>query len=397
MAVKTPTIFVSYAWEDDVRIWVQEFATRLRREGGVDVRIDQWGVVPGDSLPEFMEKSVRDSDFILIVCTPKYKVKSDARQGGVGYEGHIITGELFTSANHRKFIPVLRKGEWTAAAPSFLQGKLYLDLRGNPHDQTEYERLLKVLHGQWAVLPTIGPSPVFSGGTPVTGGASVASLPGNAHTPIPPPSAVVPTRNAAIKRSWLWLVLGAVLVGIVLFFALQVSRSPEPEKGVAAPTATDVCCGGVDCPKELQRTEGTSCERPDACRPCKSGRRRVAGACAESIPATNTYRLRLAGVTTPGYKPAATDTICVQLAGATPVCAMVSDANANPVLGLARMADLTADVDVWFDRGKTRMRSLRGMRVQRPMSQFMNSALCVGAVLYSADESEIVRFYLEDR
>jgi hypothetical protein len=75
---------------------------------------------------------------------------------------------------------------------------------------------------------------------------------------------------------------------------------------------------------------------------------------------------------------------------------MVSDANANAVLGLTRMADLTANVDVWFDRGKTRMRSLRGMRIQRPMSQFMNSALCVGAVLYSANESEIVRFYLED-
>jgi hypothetical protein len=147
MIVKTPTIFVSYAWEDDVKVWVREFATRLRREGGVDVKMDQWDVAPGDPLPEFMERSVRTSDFILIICTPRYKTKSDERQGGVGYEGNIITGEIFTKANHRKFIPVLRKGEWSAAAPSFLMGNAYLDLRGDPYDETTYTQLLMALRG----------------------------------------------------------------------------------------------------------------------------------------------------------------------------------------------------------------------------------------------------------
>src|SRR5689334_21959276 len=105
MTIKPPTVFVSYAWEDDVKVWVRNFATRLRREGGVDVQIDQWHVAPGDPLTVFMERAVRTNDFVLIVCTPKYKIKSDARQGGVGYEGNIITGEVFTKANHRKFIP----------------------------------------------------------------------------------------------------------------------------------------------------------------------------------------------------------------------------------------------------------------------------------------------------
>lgn len=42
-----------------------------------------------------MEKSIRDNDHVLVVCTPSYKRKSDERHGGVGYEGDIMTGEAF--------------------------------------------------------------------------------------------------------------------------------------------------------------------------------------------------------------------------------------------------------------------------------------------------------------
>nr|WP_235879877.1 hypothetical protein [Polyangium aurulentum] len=45
------------------------------------------------------------------MSSAKYKAKSDDRQGGVGYEGDIITAEVFTRANYRKFIPILRKGD----------------------------------------------------------------------------------------------------------------------------------------------------------------------------------------------------------------------------------------------------------------------------------------------
>jgi TIR domain len=163
MTAKVPTVFISYAWEDDVRVWVRSLATRLRREGGVDVQIDQWNIAPGDSLTAFMESAVRTNDFVLLVCTPRYKTKSDSRQGGVGYEGEVITGEVFTRANHRKFIPILRKGDWSSAAPSFLLGKLYLDFRSDPYSEASYEDLLKTLHGQLERPPTLGPTPTFGG------------------------------------------------------------------------------------------------------------------------------------------------------------------------------------------------------------------------------------------
>ncbi len=164
--IKLPKVFISYAWEDDVKAWVLDFATRLRKDG-VDVVLDLWEMSLGDQITVFMEKSVRNSDFVILVCSPKYKRKSDDRAGGVGYEGHIITSEIFSNSNHRKFIPVLRKDTWIEASPSWAQGKIYVDLSGNPYSEDNYQDLLKTLYGKREPPPPLGTPPDFSskGGT----------------------------------------------------------------------------------------------------------------------------------------------------------------------------------------------------------------------------------------
>jgi hypothetical protein len=43
------------------RAWVRDFATQLRTDG-VNVTLDQWEVQPGDQLPAFMERAVRDAE-----------------------------------------------------------------------------------------------------------------------------------------------------------------------------------------------------------------------------------------------------------------------------------------------------------------------------------------------
>ena len=151
--------FISYSWDsDDHKKWTKELATRLRRDG-VDVKLDQWETVPGDQLPAFMETAIRENDYVLIICTPKYKEKSDGRKGGVGYEGDIMTGEIFAKGNHRKFIPVLRAGDGDTAAPSWLQGKYGIDLRGNPYSEDQYNDLLVTIHDQREKAPPIGRPP----------------------------------------------------------------------------------------------------------------------------------------------------------------------------------------------------------------------------------------------
>ena len=135
-----------------------DLATTLRRDG-VDVMLDQWGVAPGDQLPEFMEHSLREHDFILIICTPQYKRKSDGRIGGVGYEGHIMTAEFFTAHNNRKFIPILRHVSWEDSAPTWLRGKYYIDLSEARRFEAGYQDLLETLHGQRLQAPPIGKPP----------------------------------------------------------------------------------------------------------------------------------------------------------------------------------------------------------------------------------------------
>ena len=148
--------FVSYSWDSDLhKAWVRALAGRLRADG-IEADLDQWAAVPGDQLPEFMERAIANHSFVLIVCTPRYKTKSDAREGGVGYEGDIITGELLKSRNHRRFIPVLRSGDWSASAPGWLAGKYYIDLRDSERYETQYHDLLATLHGTRPTPPPVG-------------------------------------------------------------------------------------------------------------------------------------------------------------------------------------------------------------------------------------------------
>lgn len=141
-------VFISYAWEDDVKIWVKEFADRLKSDG-IDVHLDQYDLTLGDRLPKFMEEQITSADYVLIICTPRYKIKADRRTGGVGYEGHIISGELMNLSNERKFIPVKRKGTFENAIPTFLAGKLGIDLsEGNNQRETDYQDLVTTILGK---------------------------------------------------------------------------------------------------------------------------------------------------------------------------------------------------------------------------------------------------------
>ncbi len=153
--MSTPKAFISYSWDNEEhKVWVKALSERLRSDG-VDVTLDQWHVVPGDQLPEFMENAIRESNYVLIICTARYKDRSEKRTGGVGYEGDIITGEVLTSGNQRKFIPLLRTGPWAAAAPNWLSGKYYVDFSGNPYSEASYQDLLTTMIGTRPTPPSV--------------------------------------------------------------------------------------------------------------------------------------------------------------------------------------------------------------------------------------------------
>ena len=151
--------FVSYSWDDDShKDWVQQLATDLRKDG-VETILDQWHAIPGDQLPAFMEREIRENDYVLIICTPNYKLKSDQRKGGVGYEGDIMTAEVHTQGNHRKFIPVLARGTWDQSAPSWLKGKYFVDLSNPERMGKNYSDLNATILGTRIAAPPVGPTP----------------------------------------------------------------------------------------------------------------------------------------------------------------------------------------------------------------------------------------------
>lgn len=158
---RAPRVFISYSWDSEShKAWVQKFAKRLRIDG-VDARIDQWYAEPGHSLTKFIESEIRQADFVLLVCTELYKAKSDLRSGGIGYEGNIITGEIFTKFIEGKYIAILREREWFQSSPSYMLHTYYIDLRDTVDFELNYNRLLKKLFG-FVDIPTIGTRTSFS-------------------------------------------------------------------------------------------------------------------------------------------------------------------------------------------------------------------------------------------
>lgn len=149
-------IFISYSWDNEEhKQWVQDLARKLRGDG-INATLDVRELAPGDQLTHFMEREIRESKYVLIVCTPSYREKSNLRQGGVGYEDHVMTAEMYTEENHRKFIPVFAKGcSWNDAAPSWLIGKLYIDLSTNESYEEGYSKLKATLLGERPTAPPV--------------------------------------------------------------------------------------------------------------------------------------------------------------------------------------------------------------------------------------------------
>ena len=119
------TVFISYSWEEELHnSKVSQFVTRLE-ENGVQVYYDRYMKL-GERFTDFMEL-IDKSDYVLFICTPVYKEKSDKGLGGVKYEKNIITADLYEKRNERKFIPVLFSGTWNTSLPIWAKGKLGID------------------------------------------------------------------------------------------------------------------------------------------------------------------------------------------------------------------------------------------------------------------------------
>lgn len=138
-------VFISYSWDSEEHGRRVEGLVKLLKKSGVQVVWDR-DMALGRRIPSFMEESLQTCDQALFICTPRYKSKADERDGGVGYETNVITGDVFRNHNDMKYIPVLFEGDWDSALPVWASGKLGADLR--QESMREYEKLLDALGGR---------------------------------------------------------------------------------------------------------------------------------------------------------------------------------------------------------------------------------------------------------
>src|ERR1035438_2422890 len=176
-----PRVLMSYSWEgQEHNDWVLQLATQLQHDG-IEVIFDQWHLHPGQEKQHFMEQAVTHSDFVVVICTEKYAERANNREGGVGYESMIITAEMADQILTKKFIPVLSSGSFKTSLPIYIKGRMGVDLSASPFSATEYERLIRAIHGEPVQPPPIGPKPNF-GGRPVQSNPSAIG-----KTPAPTP------------------------------------------------------------------------------------------------------------------------------------------------------------------------------------------------------------------
>src|SRR5258708_825456 len=123
----SPKGFISYSHDSPEHMErVLEFADRLRNDG-VDATIDRYEASPREGWPAWMANQIRNSDFVIAVCTQTYlrRVEGKEEPGrghGVGWESLLTQQHIYDAGSKtEKFIPVLMDGAKYEDIPDFLR------------------------------------------------------------------------------------------------------------------------------------------------------------------------------------------------------------------------------------------------------------------------------------
>lgn len=142
---KNPKIFISYSHDSkDHQDRVLKLSDKLRSEG-IDCSLDQYEDSPPEGWPKWMDKQVRESDFVLVVCTQTYYNRAmgvDDDGKGIKWESSLIYQHLYNAgANNIKFIPILFSDGIFENIPEPLQGATYYNVDNCDNYNSLYWRL----------------------------------------------------------------------------------------------------------------------------------------------------------------------------------------------------------------------------------------------------------------
>lgn len=114
MDIKAPKVFISYSWAEQEfgGSWVENLANRLRADG-IDADIDMYHESPSEGWTTWMINKIKNSDYVLVVCTESYYNIVNSGQeidSGLGrrFEGKLIQKQIYDDGCiNERFIPIL--------------------------------------------------------------------------------------------------------------------------------------------------------------------------------------------------------------------------------------------------------------------------------------------------
>jgi hypothetical protein len=156
MKDKNPTVFISYSHDSkEHQDRVLKLANKLRGEG-IDCALDQYQDSPAEGWPKWMNRGVKKSDFVIVICTKTYynRVMGDDEKGmGIKWESTLIYQQLYNAgANNTKFIPIIFEDGEFENIPEPLQGATFY----NVDDQDAFDKLYWRLRGVKTEKPKLG-------------------------------------------------------------------------------------------------------------------------------------------------------------------------------------------------------------------------------------------------
>lgn len=137
-------IFISYCRSDADTDQIKQLKDKLQKDG-FEVIIDDGVLRHGHEVTEFMEKSIRESKYILVICTSEYKNRADNRGSnptGVAYEARLLASHI--NKKTKIVIPIIQ-GTEISVLPDFLEGIFALFLKQINTNKESYNKLLDSL------------------------------------------------------------------------------------------------------------------------------------------------------------------------------------------------------------------------------------------------------------
>lgn len=156
-----PRVFISYSHDSpEHKARALALTQHLRKTNKIDAWIDQFNEEqPPHSWPSWMFQQLDRADFVIMICTEKYKRRvHDQEEPGSGYgarwEGAVIAHSVYSAVSFAEtspYIPVVFDEADVTHRPYFVAGASYYHV--NPADMSGVGRLVSRLLGERTVVP----------------------------------------------------------------------------------------------------------------------------------------------------------------------------------------------------------------------------------------------------